>query len=108
MIKTAQRKMLRLIVQTKRRYTLKNKREKKETSTRTGNQEENDSHCVTDETGEGSEQNSGKDQDSDVSFQQDSDEEIDKSEKEEEWIEFIKRSTKEAEEHMKKFRYFAG
>ena len=95
MIKTAQRKMLRLIVETSAR--------------RTGKQEENDSHCVTvEETGEGSEQNSDKDQDSDVSFQEDSDEEIDKSEKEEEWIEFIKRSTKEAEEHMKKCRYFAG
>ena len=31
-----------------------------------------------------------------------------KSEKEEEWIEFIKRSTKDAEEHLKKCRYFAG
>ena len=71
MIKTAQRKMLRLIVETSAR--------------RTGKQEENDPHCVTvEETGEGSEQNSDKDQDSDVSFQEDSDEEIDKSEKEEE------------------------
>ena len=48
-----------------------------------GKHEENDSLCVTDEeTGEGSEQSSNKDQDSDVSFQED-DEEIDKSEKEE-------------------------
>ena len=70
MIKTAQRKMLRLIVQTTRRYKLKNKKESKETSARrTGKQEENDSHCVIDEeTGEGSEQNSDKDQDSDVCF----------------------------------------
>ena len=43
-----------------------------------------------------------KDQESDVSFQGDQDEEIDNSDKEEEWIEFIKRSTKEAQEHMKK------
>ena len=34
------------------------------------------------ESGEGSEQSSNKDQDSDVSFQEDQDEEIDKSEKE--------------------------
>ena len=40
-------------------------------------QKENDSLCVTDEeTGEGSEQSSNKDQDSDVSFQEDQDEEI--------------------------------
>ena len=68
-----------------------------------GKHEENDSLFVTDEeTGEGSEHSSNKDQDSDVSFQKDTDEEIDKSEQDEEWIEFIKRNTKEAEDHMKK------
>ena len=41
-----------------------------------------------------------KNQDSDVSFQEDADEEIDATENEEDWIEYIKRSTKEAEEHM--------
>ena len=30
------------------------------------------------------------------------------TEKEEDWIEYIKRSTKEAEEHMKKIKYLAG
>ena len=59
--------------------------------------------CATDkETEEGSDQNSDKDQDSDVSFQKDIDGAIDTTEQEEGWIEFIKRSTKEAEEHMKK------
>ena len=43
-----------------------------------------------------------KDQDSDVSFQEDADEETDATENEEDWIEYIKRSTKEAEEHMEK------
>ena len=46
------------------------------------------------ETDEGSEQDSKKDQDSDVSFQEDADEEIDATENEEDWIEYIKRSTK--------------
>ena len=65
-----------------------------------GTHEENDSLCVTDEeTGEGSEQSSNKDQDSDASFQED-DAEIDKSEKEEKKMEFIKRSTEEAEDQM--------
>ena len=35
-----------------------------------------------------------------MSFQEDTDEEIDATENEEDWIEYIKRSTKEAEEHM--------
>ena len=43
------------------------------------------------------------DQDSDVSFLEDIDEEIDKMEiEEEDWIKYIKRSTREAEEQMKK------
>ena len=56
------------------------------------------------ETEEGSDQNSSKDQDSDVSFQEDTEEEIDATEDEEDWIEYIKRSTREAEEHMKKHK----
>ena len=54
------------------------------------------------ETEEGPDQNSNKDQDSDVSFQDEVDEEIDATENEEDWIEYIKRSTKEAEEHIEK------
>ena len=50
----------------------------------------------------GPDQNSNKDQDSDVSFQEEIDEEVDSTENEEDWIEYIKRSTKEAEEHMEK------
>ena len=70
MIKTAQRKMLRLIVQTKRKYKPKKvKMNKKEEGTEKGNEEGKDD--LTDkETEEGSEQDSNKDQDSDVSFQE--------------------------------------
>ena len=70
MIKTAQRKMLRLIVQTKRKYKPKKaKVNKKEEGTEKGNEEDKDD--LTDKvTEEGSEQNSNKDQDSDVSFQE--------------------------------------
>ena len=39
-----------------------------------------------------------------MSFQEDIDEAIDTTEKEEDWIEYIKRSTKEAEEYMKKMK----
>ena len=56
------------------------------------------------DTEDNSQQDSHKDQDSDVSFQEEADEEIDATENEEEWIEFIKRSTKEAEEHMEKHK----
>ena len=59
---------------------------------------------VTDEeTEEGLKPSSDCDQVSDVSFHEDEDEENDKKEfEEEEWIEDIKRNTKEAEEQMKK------
>ena len=109
MIKTAQRKMLRLIVQTKRKY-----KSKKDAANNMGERiekhaDEENKYATDKETEEGSEQNSNKDQDSDVSFQEEIDEAIDSTEKEEDWIEYIKRSTKEAEEHMKKNRrYHAG
>ena len=37
-----------------------------------------------------------------MSFQEDADEEIDATENEEDWIDYIRRSTNEAEEHMGK------
>ena len=43
---------------------------------------------------EGSDHDSNKDQDRDVSFQEEIDVAIDSTEKEEDWIEYIKRSTK--------------
>ena len=62
----------------------------------------NDGGTTDKETDEGSEQDSKKkNQDSDVSFQEDADEEIDATENEEDWFEYIKRSTKEADENMK-------
>ena len=53
-------------------------------------------------------EDSNKDQDSDVSFEEEADEEIDATENEEDWVEFIKRSTKDAEEHMKNISYHVG
>ena len=104
MIQTAQRKMLRLIVQTKRKY-----KSQKDVSSRRGEETDKyvdeESKGMTDkETEEGSDQNSNNDQDSDVSFQEDTEEEIDATEKEEDLIEYIKRSTKEAEEHVDKHK----
>ena len=71
--------------------------------TEKGNEEDKDELTEKD-TEEGSEQDSNKDQDSDVSFQEEADEEIDATENEEDWFEYIKRSTKEAEEQMEKYK----
>ena len=62
MSKTTQRKMLRLIVQTKRQYKTKKKKETKEEPVEDEKKhKEDDSLCVSDEeTGEGSEQSSKK------------------------------------------------
>ena len=94
--------MLRLIVQTTRKFQPKkvfaNKKDEG-----TGKVDEKDNKGTTDkETEDGSEQSSKKDADSDVSFEEEVEEEIDATENEEEWIEYIKRSTKEAEEQMEK------
>ena len=87
MIKTAQRKMLRLIVQTKRKYKPKKRHYEKKGEEIDEHAGEEIKYEIDEETEEGSEQNSDKDQDSDVSFQEDDDEAIDTTEKEEDWIE---------------------
>ena len=54
-----------------------------------------------DETDNGNSSNADSDQDSDISFMNDTDEEIDTAEiEEEDWIEYIKRSTDEAMQRM--------
>ena len=81
------------------------KKKKQRTKQRRRRNSTKKKNCATDkETEEGSDQNSDKDQDIHVSFQEDIDEAIDTTEKEENWIEYIKRSTKEAEEYMKKMK----
>ena len=104
MIKSAQRKMLRLIVQTRRRCKEKTKKRKNDEGPEKDEEKtkESEEKCVTDEETEGgSKPNSDCNQDSDVSFHEDKDEVIDKGEiEEEDWTEYIKRSTKEAEEQM--------
>ena len=89
-----------------KKYKSKNKKEAAdETTEETKKYEEEEKKCETDkQTEEGPDQNSDKDQDSDVSFQEDIDEAIPTTEKEEDWIEYIKRSTKEAEDYMKKMK----
>ena len=94
--------MLRLIVQIKRKYKSKNDAAKNREEEIEKQADEESKGATDKETEEGSDQNSNKDQDSDVSFQEDAEEEIDSTENEEDWIEYIKRSTKEAEKYMEK------
>ena len=76
-----------------------------ETAEKTNKYEEEEKQCETDkETDKGLDQNSDKDQDSDVSFQEDIDEASVSTQKEEVWIEYIKRITKEAEDYMNKMK----
>ena len=90
MIQSTQRKMLRLIIQTKRKY-------KKIVTQDIGPKEENvevgiNEMCSTDdESGDGQSTRTQNDVDSEVSFEDDADEEIDTTVIEEEWIEYIKK-----------------
>ena len=90
MLQSAQRKMLRLIIQTKRRY-INIVKHKVKTSEDLNNI---DSSCTDDESEEGKSSVSYNDQDNDVSFESGNDEEIDAAEiEEEDWVDHIKRST---------------
>ena len=96
-IQSTQSKMLRLTIQTKRRYKniVKHK-------VKTSEEFDNiDSRCIGDESEDGQSSVSHNDQVSDVSFESDKDEEIDATEiEEEDWVDYIKRSTNEAMEKM--------
>ena len=97
LIQSAQCKMLRLIIQTKRRY----KKIVKHNVKTSEDLDNIDSSCTYDESEDGKSDTSHNDQDSDVSFESDNDEEIDAAEiEEEDWVDYIKRSTNEAKEKM--------
>ena len=93
LIRSTQRKMLRL-VQTKRKYktTKKNKgHDRESTSDKELAEDKRSQQNTTANSDEGDSTNTGCDQDSDVSCQSDSDDDMDTAEvEEEEWIEYIK------------------
>ena len=98
MIQSTQRKMLRLIIQTKRKYK---KIEKQVFGTNEEIEEIDINEMCSTESGGGLSTTTHTDVDSDVSFEDDADEEIDTTSiEEEDWIEYIKRSTEEAIEKM--------
>ena len=89
--------MLRLIIQTKRRHEQSEKQKDRTNE----NDETEDLGSTEDENEDGQSSNTCYHQDSDISFKNDTDEEIDKTAiEEEEWIEYIHRSTDEAIEKM--------
>ena len=99
-IQSTQRKMLRLVIQTKRKYK---KIEKQDIGTKEENEEiDINEMCSTDdESGDGQSTTTHNDVDSEVSFEDDADDEIDTTLIEEaDWIEYIKRSTEDAMEKM--------
>ena len=109
LIRSTQRKIVRLVVQKQRKYK---KKEAKNQADETKNDEESTGGKIQkekggsqqdtgDETDEGNSTKTECDQHSDLSFLNDTDEDIDTAEVEEKWIEYIKRSTKDAEEEMR-------
>ena len=94
--------MLRLIVQTKRKYKKKEKKNKADEETesdeeptggKTHKEDSEHQQDTEDETDEGNRTNTECDQDSDVSFLNDTDEDIDTAEVEEECIENTKKKS---------------
>ena len=100
MIQSTQRKMLRLTIQTKRKYK-KIEKQDIETIEQIDEFDINKSCSTDDESDDGQSTTTHNDVDSEVSFEEDADDEIDTTVVEEEdWIEYIKRSTEDAMEKM--------
>ena len=105
MIQSTQRKMLRLIIQTKRKYK-KKKSKLLSIKMRKELLADNTENCSTDdESGDGQSTKSEDDVDSGVTFDEDSEKDIDTVEiEEEDWIDYIRRSTADATDKMEHAR----
>ena len=102
MIQSTQRKMLRLIIQTKRKYK-KIEKQDIEPKDEKGIVEKPENCSTDDESDVGQSPESKDDVDSEVTFDEDSDKEMDTIEiEEEDWIEYIKRSTTDALDKMER------
>ena len=96
MIQSTQRKMRRLIIQTKRKYK-KIEKQDIEPKEEKGIVEKTENWSTDEESGDGQSTKSEDDVDSGVTFDEDSEKELDTNEiKEEDWIDYIKRSTADA------------
>ena len=102
MIQSTQRKMLRLIIQTKRKYK-KIEKQVLEHTIEEGIADKTENCSTDDESGDGQSTKSEDDVDSGVTFDEDSEKDIDTIEiEEEDWIEYIKRSTVDASDKMER------
>ena len=100
MNQSTQRKMLRLIIQTKRKYKTIVK-QVIEHKVEEGNDDKTENCSTDDESGDGQSTKSEDDVDSEVTFDEDSDKDIDTVEiEEEDWIDYIRRSTADAIDKM--------
>ena len=101
MIRSTQRKMLRLIIQTKR----KNEKQVIEHKDEEGIADKTESCSTDDESGDGQSTKSEDYVDSGVTFDEDSEKDIDTIEiEEEDWIDYIRRSTADAIDKMEHAR----
>ena len=104
MIQSTQRKMLRLIIQTKRKYK-KIEKQVIEHKDEEGIADKTENCSTDDESGDGQSTKSEDDVDSGVSFDEDSEKDIDTVEiEEEDWIDYIRRSTADAIDKMEHAR----
>ena len=100
MIQSTQRKMLRLIIQTKRKYK-KIEKQVIEHKDEEGIADKTENCSTDDESGDGQSTKSEDDVDSGVTFDEDSEKDIDTIEiEEEDWIDYIRRSTADALDKM--------
>ena len=104
MIQSTQRKMLRLIIPTKRKYK-KIEKQVIEHKDEEGIADKTENCSTDDESGDGQRTKSEDDVDSGVTFDEDSEKDIDTVEiEEEDWIDYIRRSTAEAIDKMEHAR----
>ena len=102
MIQPTQRKMLRLIIQTKRKYK-KIEKQDIEPKVENGKVDVTKMCSTDDESGDGQSTKTQDDVDSEVTFEDDPDEEMDTTAiEEEDWIDYIKRSTVDALDKMER------
>ena len=100
MIQSTQRKMLRLIIQTKRKYK-KIEKQVIEHTIEERNDDKTENCSTDDKSGDDQSTKSEDDMDSGVTFDEDSEKDIDTAEiEEEDWFDYIRRSTADAIDKM--------
>ena len=101
MIQSTQRKMLRLIIQTKRKYKKIERKKGIDHMIEEENEDRTDNCSTDDKSGDDLSTNSEDDVDSGATFEEDSEKDIDTAEiEEEDWFDYMRRSTAEAVDKM--------